>query len=60
VCRPGDLLSHAYAYYFPALPNVRTQDMKFLDPRTADAEMTKYFGLLLDDINSSFDALLDM
>ncbi len=41
-------------------PCVRTQDMKFLDPRTADAEMTKYFGVLLDDINSSFDALLDM
>lgn len=36
------------------------QDMKFLDPRTPDGEMTKYFGVLLDDINSSFDALMDM
>ena len=34
--------------------------MKFLDPRTPDGEMTKYFGVLLDDINSSFDALMDM
>jgi hypothetical protein len=34
--------------------------MKFLDPRTPDADMTKYFGVLLDDINSSFDALMDM
>lgn len=38
----------------------RVTDMKFLDPRTSDSDMAKYFGGLIDDINTSFDALMDM
>lgn len=38
----------------------RVTDMKFLDPRTPEGDMRKYFGGLLEDINASFDALMDM
>ena len=34
--------------------------MKFLDPRTPDADMAKYFTTLIDDINAGFDALMDL
>jgi len=29
-------------------------------PRTPEDEMRKYFAGLIDDINASFDALMDM
>jgi len=38
----------------------RVTDMKFLDPRTPDADMAKYFTTLIDDINAGFDALMDL
>ena len=34
-------------------------DMKFLDPRTSEAEMNKYFAGVNDDINVAFDELAD-
>jgi V-type H+-transporting ATPase subunit A len=37
----------------------RVTDMKFLDPRTPDADMAKYFGAIIDDINAAFDELAE-
>ena len=34
-------------------------EQKFLDPRTPEAEMNKYFAVLHDDINAAFDELAD-
>ena len=38
----------------------RITSMKFLDPRTAESDMAKFFGTLMEDLNASFDALLDV
>jgi V-type H+-transporting ATPase subunit A len=38
----------------------RVTDMKFLDPRTSEGDMAKYFGALIDDINAGFDTLMDI
>ena len=37
----------------------RVTDMKFLDPRTPEADMAKYFALIVDDINTVFDEMAD-
>jgi len=37
----------------------RVTDMKFLDPRTPEAEMDKYFASIDEDINAAFDELAD-
>jgi hypothetical protein len=33
--------------------------MKFLDPRTSEPEMVKFFAAIIDDINTAFDELAD-
>jgi V-type H+-transporting ATPase subunit A len=38
----------------------RVTDMKFLDPRTPESDMVKYFTTLMEDLNAGFDTLTDM
>jgi hypothetical protein len=37
----------------------KVTEMKFLDPRTPDAEMIAYFTKLGDAVNTAFDEMMD-
>jgi V-type H+-transporting ATPase subunit A len=37
----------------------RVTDMKFLDPRTPESEMARYFAVIVDDINAAFDDMAE-